>query len=189
MYLIWKVAKIYTHAHFLSKFHCLWHWVLISSAHTLGFLDDLYGARILVRDAILKSFSILGRFRCLLGRFVASLSNCVASFGPPSIPIFSPWQDPMGWNVNVRVYALKCGFHGARERFAKDANVEKLQSPTVVFYAAKDRQTIAGVRKRRQFLAGVVFSSAGISKSFEISCERFPYPGSCFTPDLFSNMS
>ena len=34
---------------------------------------------------------------------------------------------------------------------------------TVVFYAAKDRQTIAGVRKRRQLLAGVVFSSAGIS--------------------------
>ena len=39
-----------------------------------------------------------------------------------------------------------------------------LQSPTVVFFAAKDRQTIAGVRKRRQLLAGVVFSSAGISK-------------------------
>ena len=41
---------------------------------------------------------------------------------------------------------------------------KKWQSPTVVFYAAKDRQTIAGVRKRRQFLAGVVFSSAGIKK-------------------------
>ena len=40
---------------------------------------------------------------------------------------------------------------------------KKLQSPTVVFYAAKDRQTIAGVRKRRQLLAGVVFSSAVIS--------------------------
>ena len=60
--------------------------------------------------------------------------------------------------------SVKCGFHGARERFAKDANVEKWQSPTVVFYAAKDRQTIAGVRKRRQLLVGVVFSSAGISK-------------------------
>ena len=39
---------------------------------------------------------------------------------------------------------------------------KKWQSPTVVFYAAKDRQTIAGVRKRRQLLAAV-FSSAGIN--------------------------
>ena len=26
-------------------------------------------------------------------------------------------------------------------------------------------------------------------KKIEISCERFPHPGSCFTRDLFSNMS
>ena len=51
---------------------------------------------------------------------------------------------------------------------------KKLQSPTVVFYAAKDRQTIAGVRKRRQLLAGVVFSSVGISKKIIANVSRIP---------------
>ena len=43
------------------------------------------------------------------------------------------------------------------------------KSPTIVFDATKDRETIAGVR---QLLVGVVFSSAGISKTFEIPCEN-----------------
>ena len=54
---------------------------------------------------------------------------------------------------------------------------KKWQCPTVVFYAAKDRQTIAGVRKRRQLLAGVVFSSAGISKNLKFLANVSRIPG------------
>ena len=87
------------------------------------------------------------------------------------------------------MWFLSAVFTGHANDLRRMRMSKKLQSPTVVFYAAKDRQTIAGVRKRRQLLAGVVFSSAGILKFFEISSERFPHPGSCFTRDLFSNMS
>ena len=88
-----------------------------------------------------------------------------------------------------QIISLKVWFSRGTRTICEGCECRKMASPTVVFYAAKDRQTIAGVRKRHQFLAGVVFSSAGILKNVDISCERFPHLGSCFTRDLFSNMS
>ena len=50
----------------------------------------------------------------------------------------------------------------------------KCQRSTVVFYAAKYFQTISGVRKLRQLLMSLVFSSAGISKKKRNFLRIFP---------------
>ena len=82
--------------------------------------------------------------------------------------------------------SVKGCFHGTRERFAKAANVENLNSH---FRLQKFAKHARGFRMRPQLLAGVVFSSLGIFLKFEKFCEHFPHPGPWFACDLFSKKS
>ena len=64
-------------------------------------------------------------------------------------------------------------FSQEREQFAKDADVAKMAKSNIRILGSKGLPNMCGVH---QLFAGVVFNSAGISRKFEISCERLQHP-------------
>ena len=81
---------------------------------------------------------------------------------------------------------VKACFHGARKRFAKVANVEKLHSHFRLQKFAKYARWFGNVAI---MLTGVDFNSPGISKKFwNYFAKRFPHPRPWFACDWSSKM-